>query len=408
MALPTHISEVLSSPRRAGVAGAAGVAGTEPAAALDETFMRRALDLAWTAAGHTRPNPMVGAVVVRGGEVVGEGFHARCGEAHGEVVALTDAGDRARGATLYVTLEPCAHHGQTPPCVGRIISSGVRRVVVTTIDPDRRVDGKGIDTLRRSGVRVDVGCVPDTAVVQNICYYKNRLEIEPTVTLKMAATADGMIASAPGRRDDVTGPTAREYVHRMRATNDCVVVGVGTALVDDPALDCRLIDTDPQRPLSAPLPVVLDTRLRLPESNRWARERRGYVVLTGMDVDEEKAKRMEDGGARVVRCLEVAGLVSVEDAVDALATLGLRRILVEGGAGVFTSFVHSGCWDALFLFQSSRRFGRDGVPLFRGGREEAIDGRLVDSADVGGDVLHRLLSARAHREIVARVAERYM
>jgi diaminohydroxyphosphoribosylaminopyrimidine deaminase/5-amino-6-(5-phosphoribosylamino)uracil reductase len=403
MVLSTHISEVLSKAPTSGAAGLA--AGPGPASAVDETFMRRALDLAWTAAGRTRPNPMVGAVIVRDGEVVGEGLHARCGQAHGEVVALEDAGERAQGATMYVTLEPCAHHGHTPPCVGRVISSGIRRVVVTTVDPDHRVDGRGIDTLRRSGIRVDVGCVPDTAVVQNICYYKNRLQVEPTVMLKMAATVDGKIASAPGRRDDITGPESRAYVHRMRAINDCIVVGIDTVLVDDPALDCRLIDTDPDHPLAVPVPVVLDTRLRLDVHNRWARQERPYIVLTGPDVDAHKAQEIDSGSGRVIQCLDAPKGVSISDAVDALATLGLWRILVEGGAGVFTSFVRSGCWDALFLFQSSKLFGDAGVSLFRGGRDETVAGRLVDSVDVGGDVLHRFLSARAHAEILDRVSE---
>ncbi len=394
MGVPTHLTEILAH-RNA-------VETTAPPA-IDETYMRRAATLAWQAAGRTRPNPMVGAVVVAGDEIVGEGYHARCGDAHGEIVALDAAGVRARGATMYVTLEPCAHHGRTPPCVDRIIESGLSRVVVTTLDPDHHVDGRGIDTLRRAGVRVDVGCLAPASVVQNLGYYKNRLAIEPTVTLKMAATMDGKISSAPGRRDDITGSAARRYVHRMRATHDCVVVGVNTVLVDSPALDCRYIDTDPEYPLALPVPVVLDSRLRLPAQNRWSVEERPYIVLAGRDAPRDLVRAIEAGSGRVVLCDSDAAGVTIPSVLNALAELDLSRVLVEGGAGVFTSFVRSGCWDALFLFQSSKLFGPSGVPLFRGEHGDTIDGHLVDSIHIEGDVLHRFLSARAQDSVLRRV-----
>lgn len=390
-----QLSEILSQP------GAALEGGrNEPA--IDETWMRRALELAWRAAGRTQPNPMVGAVVVAGERVVGEGYHARCGEAHGEVVALDRAGERARGATMYVTLEPCAHHGRTPPCVDRILESGVERVVMTTLDPDARVDGRGVDTLRRGGVRVDVGCLSRAAVVQNLGYYHDRLARVPTVTLKMASSMDGKIAAAPGRRDDVTGETARCYVHAMRAMHDAVVVGVDTVLVDAPALDCRLADDDPAYPLPLPTPVVMDTALRIPARNRWSVEERPYVVLTGPGVRRRRVREIEEASGRVVECAAGPGGVDVQSALEALDRLGLKRVLVEGGAGVFTSFVRSGCWDSLFLFQSKRMFGEGGVPLFRGGGD-AVDGVLVDTMEVGDDVLHRFLGSRSVG-VVGRVA----
>jgi len=381
--------------RRDGLAATTGV---------DEAHMRRALDLAWSAAGKTAPNPMVGAVVVRDGAIVGEGHHERCGEAHAEVVALDAAGDAARGATLYVTLEPCAHHGRTPPCVERILKSGVSRVVVPTLDPDPRVDGRGVAALRSAGVEVDVGCLGEVAAVQNLGYYQNRLGLEPTVTLKMAATVDGKIASAPGRRDDVTGMAARRFVHQMRALHDGVLVGIDTVLVDAPALDCRLIDTEDG--LRLPTPVVLDTRLRLPAENRWSERRRPYVVLTAHDASHDRQRAIESGSGQVVRCAVDGAGVSVEAALHALSELGLRSILVEGGAAVFTSFLRSGCWDALYLFQSSKVFGDGGVPMFRGRGPATIEGRFVASNEVGEDVLRRLLSERAWNRVLPRIAER--
>lgn len=400
MDLQTQLSQILSDP--------ATVRSTEPA--VDEMFMRRALDLAWRGAGRTHPNPMVGAVVVSGGMVVGEGFHARCGHAHGEVAALDAAGERARGATIYVTLEPCAHHGRTPPCVARILESGVRRVVIPTLDPDKRVFGRGVEALRAGGVRVEVGCLPGPAVALNLGYYRNRLGLAQTVTLKMASTMDGKIASAPGRRDDITGAAARRMVHAMRALHDCVVVGVDTVRVDNPRLDCRLADTDPQQPLRLPVPVVLDTGLRLPPGNRWAVEERPYIVVAGPDAPSGRARALEATGARVLRCPAAAGGagVSVRGALDALHAAGLERILVEGGAGVFTSFVESGCWDAFYLFQSTKLFGEGAVPLMRASRAsrgDIIDGLLVDSTDVGGDILHRFLSARSWETVMRPVNE---
>jgi diaminohydroxyphosphoribosylaminopyrimidine deaminase/5-amino-6-(5-phosphoribosylamino)uracil reductase len=394
--VPRHLFEILSPQ--------AALARSEALGAVDETYMRRALDLAWRAAGRTAPNPMVGAVVVCDGAIVGEGYHARCGDAHGEVVALDAAGESARGATLYVTLEPCSHHGRTPPCVDRILESGVARVVVTTIDPDRRVDGRGVDVLRGAGVRVEVGCLPAAAAAQNLGYYKNRLGLEPTVTLKIAATLDGKIARAPGRRDDVTGVEARRYVHALRAAHDCVVVGVDTMLVDAPALDLRLLERAGE--LRPPTPVVLDTHLRTPADNRWSAEGRPYVVVAGRTAGDDRARAIESGGGRVVRCESGDGGVSIDGVLRALSGLGFGSVLVEGGAGVFTSFLRSGRWDAFYLFQSSRLFGDAGVPMFRGEGGDEIDGHLVDSTDVGGDILHRFLSTRAWDDVMPRVAAR--
>ena len=367
---------------------------------VDDAHMRRALSLASRGMGDTYPNPQVGAVVVADGEIVGEGYHQRCGQAHAEVRALEDAGDRARGATMYVTLEPCDHHGRTPPCVDAVIAAGVSRVVISLIDPDSRVSGRGVERLRSVGVRVDVGCLAPQAVAHNVDYFRNHLNLGPTVSLKMAVTLDGRIARAPGRRDRITGHAAHYRVHRLRAGYDCVVIGVDTVIVDRPRLDCRFLDTSAERAL--PTPVVLDTHLRMPLENRWAKEGRAYLVMCGRDADASRQEAIERGSGRVVRCEVASGRVSIRDAIRQLVQDGYGRILVEGGAGVFTSFVDDGAWDALYIFQSPVLFGGEGVPLYHGSRGD-IDGRLVDTERIENDTLHRFLNPVGLDMILERI-----
>jgi diaminohydroxyphosphoribosylaminopyrimidine deaminase/5-amino-6-(5-phosphoribosylamino)uracil reductase len=366
---------------------------------VDESHMARALDLAWRAAGQTDPNPLVGAVVASGGEVVGEGFHHRCGDAHAEVGALDEAGERARGATMYVSLEPCSHHGRTPPCTDRIISAGVRRVVIPAVDPDDKVRGRGVDELRRAGVRVDVGCMDVAAVATNLGYYKERLGMGPSVILKMAVTLDGKIASAPGRRDDVTGEAARRYVHRMRASCDGVVVGIGTVRTDDPRLDCRLAACG-----SPPFPVVLDSRLSLPADNRWSSEGQPFVVIGARGAEEDKVASLEARGGRVLLCAtDGTGRVDVTDALERLSEVGLRKLLVEGGAEVFSSFLRADAWDALFVFHAPKIYGGDGVSVFSGVHDVSPDVIASDAVPLEGDFLHRYLNRRTLEEMGARL-----
>ena len=343
--------------------------------------MTRARELARQGAGRTGPNPTVGAVVMRDGREVGAGYHRRHGDAHAEVVALDHAGEAARGATLYVTLEPCAHHGHTPPCVDRIIESGVARVVCPAIDPDPRVRGRGIDTLRARGVRVDVGCLAEAAVLDTLAFYRSRLGLPWTVSLKMAVTADDRVARAPGQRDDVTGERARADTHVLRAIHDAVVVGIETVLADHPRLDCRLLPGGVDRD---PTPVVLDTHARTPADNAWARAGRAYVVACGSGADASRIDALERAGARVLRVPVVAGGVDVREVVRLLAAMGLPRVMVEGGPRVFWSFVASECWNAAWLYRSERVFGPAGVPLFRS-HSERFPGRAVDSCAWGID-----------------------
>lgn len=369
----------------------------------DREFMARALDLGRRGAGRTWSNPMVGAIVVAGGREIASGFHARCGDAHAESVAIDAAGEHARGATLYVSLEPCAHHGRTPPCVERIVEAGIARVVVPALDPDPRVCGRGVEQLRARGLEVDVGCEADAAVLENLGYYHDRLDVDATVTLKTATSSDGMVARAPGRRDDITGAAARRDVHELRAVHDAVVVGVETVRVDRPALDCRLLPSGVDH---EPVPVVLDTHLRLPLDNAWTRAGRAFLVLAGPHPDPRLVAAIEARGGRVVACAAGAGGVSVHDAVERLSATGLRRILVEGGARVFRSFLDAGAWDAVWRYQSSVRFG-EGVALFEGAGD--VPGRLgvpIDEVALGADRRWRSINPRTWERLASRMEAR--
>jgi len=349
----------------------------------DVAAMRRAVRLAWGGAGRTETNPIVGSVVVADGATVGTGYHRQSGVAHAEIVALDVAGERARGATLYASLEPCVHFGKTPPCVDRIVQAGIARVVVATLDPDPRVRGRGVRMLRDAGVRVDVGCLEVSAVLDNLGYCRDRLGLEETVTLKAAVSSDGMVARAPGRRDDVTGDAARRDVHALRALHDAVIVGAETARVDRPRLDCRLLDP---RPDADPVPVVLDSTLRVPVGNAWSDAGREFVVITSAEADESRARALEAVGGRVVRCPTAGRGVDIGAALDALRERGLSRVLVEGGPRVLASFLESDRWDALWVYRSPVVFGPGGVPL------STERGRESDVEIVGRDERRRFVN----------------
>jgi diaminohydroxyphosphoribosylaminopyrimidine deaminase/5-amino-6-(5-phosphoribosylamino)uracil reductase len=219
----------------------------------------------------------------------------------------------------------------------------------------------------------------------------------------MAATMDGKIAAAPGRRDRITGPAAQRFVHRMRAASDCVVVGADTVIIDRPRLDCRFLSEAPAVG-RAPVPVVLDTNLRVPAGNLWTEERREYVVLCGPDPDRNRADRLEAGGAVVKTCPRGSGGVAIDGALRVLAELGFERIMVEGGSAVFTSFLDSNQWHALYLFQSQAMFGENGVPMYRGDGSP-VRGALVEQTRVGDDTLHLYIDPRTLEEIMERVHE---
>src|SRR5919197_5701901 len=292
-----------------------------------EAFMRRALDLAERGRGLASPNPVVGALVVADGVVVGEGWHEGPGMPHAEAAALRAAGDRARGATLYVTLEPCDHQGRTPPCTATIVASGVRTVAAAMIDPNPVVDGRGFDRLRSAGIEVVTPVLADMAARANQAFAKHVRTGMPLVVLKMAASLDGKVGARDGSSRWISGEVARARVHRMRAGADAIVVGAGTALADDPSLTVR----DPQYRGSAPLRVVVDARGAVPGSgNLFSAEARTLVATTEESPDERRAEWVARGAEVVVFDAE-GGRVPLPSLLAHLGKRDIQTVLMEGG-----------------------------------------------------------------------------
>ena len=355
----------------------------------DARFMRRALELAERGRGLTSPNPMVGAVVVSDEEIVGEGYHERAGGPHAEVVALAAAGDRSRGATLYVTLEPCSYHGRTPPCASAVIAAGIRRVVPALVDPNPRVSGRGLAALRAAGVEVADAILADHAERQNRAFVAAMRLGRPHVTLKAAMTLDGRIADRRGESKWITGDQARAVAHRLRSESDAIVVGIGTVLRDDPALTVRRERPWPREPYR----VVLDTHARTPEDARLiaAGTPARALVIAGEDAPRARVAALKAAGATVVAVALGDGRVDPRAALAALADLEIRAVLVEGGGAVHGAFLDAGLVDRVAIFVAPRLLGGEGaIPPIGGiGRPLASALRLqaLDVARVGEDLL---------------------
>ena len=355
----------------------------------DVRYMTRALALAARAAGETNPNPMVGCVVVKGGRIVGEGFHRRAGGPHAEVVALRAAGAKARGATLYVTLEPCSIVARTPACARTVRDAGVRRVVAAMRDPNPKVDGRGLAQLRRAGVQVDVGVLEDEARRLNKRFVTFMETGRPYLLLKAAMTLDGRIATARGESKWITSPEQRRHARALRRLYDGVLVGIGTVLADDPALTVRLDGPWPRQPLR----VVLDSKARTPVTAKLIQgEPKGHAVIAvGADAPEARVRALEEAGASVVRCPGVDGRVAPAELLSALFARDVRGVLVEGGAEVAASFLDAGLVDRVAMFLAPRLLGGVKAPsvLAGAGRElkraVALDG--VEVRRVGDDIL---------------------
>lgn len=321
----------------------------------DARFMRRALDLAERARGLTSPNPMVGAVVVRDGAIVGEGFHRRAGAAHAEVEALDAAGPRARGATLYVTLEPCVHHGRTPPCAPRVLAAGLARVVVGLRDPNPCVAGGGLAALRAAGLELTVGVLAGEAERQNRVFLTAMRAGRPHVTLKVAMTLDGKVADIRGASRWITGEAARAEGHRLRRESDAVLVGVGTVLADDPELTVRAGDPWPREPYR----VVLDSEARTPPAARLigAGSPDRALILVTERAPAARRQALAAAGATVVTCPGHGGRVELAAALGELAAREARGVLVEGGAEVHGAFLVAGLVDRVVAFVAPRLLG---------------------------------------------------
>jgi diaminohydroxyphosphoribosylaminopyrimidine deaminase/5-amino-6-(5-phosphoribosylamino)uracil reductase len=356
----------------------------------DAGFMALALRLAERGLGSTWPNPTVGCVVVKHGRLVGRGWTQPGGRPHAETEALRRAGAEALGATVYVSLEPCAHYGRTPPCTMALIQAGVRRVVVATLCPDRRVDGQGIAQLRQAGVEVGFGLMQAEAEVLNAGFFLKERASRPLVTLKLATSQDGRIATRTGASQWLTGEQARARGHWLRATHDSIMIGSGTALADDPALTCRLPGLEDRSPVR----VVLDRRLRLPPTSQLAATARDVPtwLMTRSPADPARAEPLRAQGIELIELT-----ASDDDGLDlkaALATLagrGITRLLVEGGARLATALLRAQLVDRLAWFQAPLLVGGDGLAaigaLERQTIAEAIRLARVQSQTLAQDTL---------------------
>ena len=324
----------------------------------ERSAMRRALDLAWRGWGRVAPNPLVGAVILQGDTVVGEGFHAEYGGPHAEVAALAAAGARARGATLVVTLEPCAHHGKTPPCTDAIVAAGVARVVAAIRDPDPEARG-GADVLRAQGVAVAFGVLAEAAAALNAPFLFAHQQAErPFVALKLATSIDGRIADARGSSRWVSGEAAREYVHWLRAGFDAIAVGGTTALKDDPQLTVR----GPITPRRAPVRVVFDRRAMLNETVNLVSTARTVPtwVMASPDAPVASVTQLEGSGVRVSRPTSLA------DGLRMLRAAGIHSLLCEGGGALGAKLLAEGLVDRLYWIQAPVWLGEGAVPAFPG------------------------------------------
>lgn len=328
------------------------------------SYMHHALSLARRVLGQTWPNPAVGAVIVKDGQVVGTGHTASGGRPHAEPQALAQAGEKARGATLYVTLEPCAHHGKTPPCTEAIIKAGIARVVVACVDPDPRVCGKGILQLEAAGIEIITGPCEAEARTLNEGFFSRVMTGMPLVTLKIATSRDGIIARIPGKPSPITGEEARAYVHMLRARHDAVLTGIGTVLADDPQMTCRLPGLEDRSPVR----IVLDTQLRIPLA---ARILPAWILTTeeAKKSHPEKIKQLEDAGIKIgFFSLNLERKTDIIHALEFLGSAGITRLMVEGGQGINTAFLSAKLAHRVHWLRAPEAMG-EGLQAFVGASE---------------------------------------
>ncbi len=362
----------------------------------DEAYLERALGLAERGRGLTSPNPLVGAVVVAGGRILGEGFHEGPGRPHAEIVALEQAGDDARGATLYTTLEPCDHFGRTPPCTRAIARAGVTRVVSAMGDPNPVVDGRGFAALEAAGIEVRSGILAQEATRQNEAYAKHVRTGLPFVTWKMAASLDGKVASRDGTSRWITGEAARADVHRLRAAADAILVGAGTALVDDPSLTVR----DPGYRGRPPLRVLVDARGRVPETGDLFDEAAPTMVATTGSAPRERREAWRARGAEVVEYEAEGGGVPLPQLLSDLGKRDVQGVLLEGGPTLAWSMVEDRAVDKVVVYLAPKLIGGQDAPGVLGGRgfapiAQAMQLRVASFDRVGEDLR---VEAHVHRD----------
>ncbi len=359
------------------------------------SYMNKALELAAKGAGYTSPNPMVGAVVVDpSGAIKGKGYHRKAGGPHAEVYAIDEAGSSARGATLYVTLEPCNHTGRTPPCTQKIIDAGIAHVVVAMNDPNPRVKGGGNSCLISKGIKVTTGVCEEQARRLNESFIKFITAGRPFVTLKCASTLDGRIATRTGDSKWITGEESRQYVHNLRHCSDAILVGVNTVKRDDPLLTTRIMETPDGRKPKDPLRIILDTKLSIPENSRILNLDTDVetIIVTGDMISHEKKVRLLKKRVRIMGAPLANGLIDMNFLMDELGKMSVSSLLIEGGSRVIASSLSSGIVDKVLFFYAPKILGSDdGIPVCKGkGPELMKDCIQINSISVrrfGSDIM---------------------
>jgi diaminohydroxyphosphoribosylaminopyrimidine deaminase/5-amino-6-(5-phosphoribosylamino)uracil reductase len=336
---------------------------------LDEYYMGLALKLALKAKGKTSPNPLVGALLVKAGRIIGRGFHAKAGFAHAEIIALDEAGKQAVGATLYVTLEPCAHTGRTPPCINRIIGSGIKEVVVGMIDPNPLNNGKGVSLLKQSNIKVKVGVLEEQLKEINESFIKYITTRIPLITVKVAESLDGRIATRTGDSKWITSDRSRAFAHRIRKDYDAIMVGVNTVLRDNPSLDAWFS----QKKL---IKIIVDSNLSISEnSNIFAKDSQVIIItLPSRPGQETQNRKSLAAKARILEVKEKSGQINLRDALKKLAQLKISNIIVEGGGTLIGSLFDERLVDKILFFISPKIIGgKDAVSSVMGNGIKRID-----------------------------------
>lgn len=356
----------------------------------DERWMRVALTIGKRLIGNTWPNPSVGCVIVKDGSVVGRGWTGDGGRPHAETIAINQAGSAAKGGTAYVSLEPCDHVGQTQPCTKKIIEAGISRVVIAVVDPDPRVSGNGIKTLKAAGIEVKTGVLKSEARRDHRGFFSRIEKGLPYITLKLAMSFDGKIATKSGQSKWITNSAARRLVHLMRSQHDAILVGRGTVCADDPNLAPR--DVGAIRPS---VRIVMDSRLNSPINSQIAQsatQREPVWICHGSDASENKIREWNNLNAKTILCKTINGKIKLRDALSKLADRGLTLILCEGGSQLAGSLIHNDLVDEVVGFSSGVMLGKDGLsPIDQQGVDdinEAPRFTLQSSKDLGGNVMH--------------------
>ena len=361
----------------------------------DEHFMAHALRLAARGLYTTDPNPRVGCVIVKDGEVVGEGWHRRAGEPHAEPLALAEAGSRAAGATAYVTLEPCAHHGRTPPCADALVAAGISRAVIAMPDPNPLVGGQGIRRLQSAGIATDVGLMAGEAEQLNPGFLKRMRTQRPYVRCKLAMSLDGRTAMASGESRWITGDAARRDVQLLRARSSAIVTGIETVLADDPSMNVRLpVDALPgvgtPDYLRQPLRVVLDTRLRMLPRAAMLQLAGDTLIVCGEGASAESEAELVDAGAQVVRLPQLGGRIDLDALLEMLAERAVNEVLIESGPTLAGAALQAGLVDELVVYQAAHLMGDTARALVKLHGVELMEQRLAfafaDVRRVGDDL----------------------